>query len=59
MKERGSTNENPKDISFLALIKEDFLTHDKDPFEQGLWAIVVHRFGNWRMGIGVSPCLIP
>ena len=62
MKERGSTNENPKDISFLALIKEDFLTHDKDPFEQGLWAIVVHRFGNWRMGIKYkllrAPCTI-
>ena len=51
MKERGSSNENPKDIGFLALIKEDFITHDKDFFEQGLWAIVVHRFGNWRMGI--------
>lgn len=51
MKNRGSTNENPKDISFLGLIKEDFLTHDKDFFEQGLWAITVHRFGNWRMGL--------
>lgn len=51
MDERGSTNENPKDISFLALIKEDFITHDKDFFEQGLWAIVLHRFGNWRMNL--------
>lgn len=62
MKERGSTNENPKDIGFLALIKEDFITHDKDFFEQGLWAIVVHRFGNWRMGIKYkllrAPCTI-
>ncbi len=51
MKIHGSTNENPKDISFLALLKEDFITHDKDILEQGLWAIAVHRFGNWRMGI--------
>lgn len=51
MKEHGSTNENPKDISFLDLIKEDFITHDRDFFEQGLWAVVVHRFGNWRMDL--------
>ena len=62
MKERGSTNVNPKDIGFLALIKEDFITHDKDFFEQGLWAIVVHRFGNLRMGIKYkllrAPCTV-
>jgi len=51
MKKRGSTNQNPKDIGFFSLIREDFLTHDKDFFEQGLWAIAVHRFGNWRMDI--------
>ncbi|MCF7999467.1 MAG: serine acetyltransferase [Methylovulum sp.] len=51
MKDRGSSNENPLDISFLALLREDLLTHDNDIFEQGLWAIAVHRFGNWRMGI--------
>jgi serine O-acetyltransferase len=48
---RGLENCNPKEIGFLALIYEDFITHDKDFFEQGLWAIAVHRFGNWRMGI--------
>jgi serine O-acetyltransferase len=49
--ERGRLNENPKGIGLLALIREDFETHDRLWFEQGLWAIVVHRFGNWRMGI--------
>jgi serine O-acetyltransferase len=50
-KKHGSTNQNPKDISFIKLLKEDFKTHDSDLFEQGLWAIAVHRFGNWRMDL--------
>lgn len=47
----GARNCNPPDISFLALIKEDFAVHERDLFSQGFWAIAVHRFGNWRMGI--------
>ncbi|OEC35131.1 hypothetical protein A7D25_10635 [Pseudomonas sp. 21C1] len=38
-------------MGFLALIKEDFITHERDLFSQGFWALVVQRFGNWRMGI--------
>jgi len=38
-------------MSLLALIREDLRNHDGNPFEQGFWAIAVHRFGNWRMGI--------
>jgi serine O-acetyltransferase len=49
--ERGKINNNPSEIGFMALLKEDFDTHDRNLFEQGLWAIAVHRFGNWRMGI--------
>lgn len=49
--ERGKTNNNPVDIGFLALLLEDLITHDKMFFEQGFWAVAVHRFGNWRMGI--------
>jgi serine O-acetyltransferase len=30
---------------------EDSRTHDNDLLEQGFWAVAVHRFGNWRMGI--------
>lgn len=48
---KGERNENPAGISFLALIKEDLRIHDNLLFEQGFWALAVHRFGNWRMGI--------
>lgn len=48
---RGDTNQNPHDIGFCALLREDLRTHDGKPFEQGFWAVAVHRFGNWRMGI--------
>jgi serine O-acetyltransferase len=48
---RGDCNGNPPGIGFLALLREDFRVHQRDPFEQGFWAIAVHRFGNWRMGI--------
>jgi acyl-CoA synthetase (AMP-forming)/AMP-acid ligase II/serine acetyltransferase len=47
----GSTNRNPGDISFFALLKEDYLTHDSEFFSQGLFALFVNRFGNWRMSI--------
>lgn len=48
----GTRNCNPPGIGFLALIKEDFITHERDLFSQGFWALAVQRFGNWRMGIG-------
>lgn len=47
----GTRNCNPPGIGFLALIKEDFITHERDLFSQGFWALAVQRFGNWRMGI--------
>lgn len=50
MEARGRTNRNPPDIGFWALVAEDFRTHEKNLFEQGFWALFVHRFGNWRMG---------
>jgi serine O-acetyltransferase len=49
---KGDRNLNPAGIGFLALLREDLRTHDGDPLEQGFWAVAVHRFGNWRMGIG-------
>lgn len=48
---KGDRNLNPPRISFLGLLREDLRTHDGRPLEQGFWAIAVHRFGNWRMGI--------
>ena len=47
---RGDHNGNPPGIGFLALLKEDLRTNGGTIFEQGFWAIAVHRFGNWRMG---------
>jgi serine O-acetyltransferase len=46
----GRHNNNPAGIGFLALLREDLRTHDDNIWEQGFWAISVHRFGNWRMG---------
>jgi serine O-acetyltransferase len=47
---RGDRNENPADIGFLRLLREDLRTHDGNLFDQGFWAVATHRFGNWRMG---------
>jgi serine O-acetyltransferase len=48
---RGDRNLNPPGIGLLALLREDLRTHDDRLCEQGFWAIAVHRFGNWRMGL--------
>jgi serine O-acetyltransferase len=51
----GSLNRNPPGVSLRALIAEDYATHGRDPFSQGFWAVAVHRFGNWRMGVRNRP----
>jgi serine O-acetyltransferase len=48
---RGDRNRNPSGIGFFALLREDYRTNGANLFEQGFWAIAVHRFGNWRMGV--------
>jgi serine O-acetyltransferase len=48
---RGDRNGNPADIGFFRLLREDLRTHEGNLFEQGFWAVAVHRFGNWRMGL--------
>ena len=48
---RGERNMNPAGMSLFALLGEDLRTHDGNIFEQGFWAVAVHRFGNWRMGL--------
>jgi len=55
---RGEKNMNPPGLGLLALLREDFRTHDSNLFEQGYWAIAVHRFGNWRMGL-IKPFRAP
>ena len=47
---RGDRNLNPPGIGFLELLLEDLRNHGGTVFEQGFWAVAVHRFGNWRMG---------
>ncbi len=47
----GQFNQNPPGMSLWALWREDLQTHDGDLFAQGFWAVAVHRFGNWRMGV--------
>src|SRR5262245_46150884 len=47
----GDHNENPKDISLLSLIAEDFRTHERDLTAPGFWAVALHRLGNARMGV--------
>lgn len=47
----GDRDENPEGIGLLALLAEDFATYQRDPFAPGFWAVAVHRFGNWRMGV--------
>jgi len=33
------------------LLREDWATYERDPFRQGLWVMVVYRFGRWRYGV--------
>jgi serine O-acetyltransferase len=47
----GIVNQNPRGIGLLSLIAEDFRTHDSSFLSPGFWAVAVHRFGNWRMGV--------
>jgi serine O-acetyltransferase len=48
---KGDKNENPPGIGMLELLAEDFRTYDQSLLEPGFWAVAVHRFGNWRMGL--------
>lgn len=47
----GDCNNNPAGLSLVALIAEDFRTHDRELLNPGFWAVALHRFGNWRMGV--------
>lgn len=40
----------------LASLREDWLLYERDPFRQGLWVMIVYRFGRWRYGLR-SPLL--
>ena len=47
----GARNLNPSGLGLFALLREDLRTHNGDFFDQGFWAVAVHRFGNWRMAL--------
>ena len=33
------------------LIREDWRTFERDPWRQGMWVMLVYRFGRWRYGV--------
>ena len=43
----------------FAQIVEDWQTHERDWTRPGFQALVVHRFGTWRMTIGRRPLRMP
>ncbi len=55
----GTTNENPDDIGYWALVREDLRAQEGGVFAQGFWALFNHRFGNWRMGIKTKIIRMP
>jgi serine O-acetyltransferase len=40
-------------------IREDWQTYGRDCTRQGLWVMVVYRFGNWRYGIRTRAIRMP
>lgn len=56
---KGDRNENPHDIGLLALLSEDYRTYDRNLFDPGFWVVVIHRFGNARMGVRLKLLRIP
>jgi serine O-acetyltransferase len=54
----GTRNQNPPGIGLWALLQEDRRTYGSW-LDQGLWAITVHRFGNWRMDIRPRAVRLP
>lgn len=55
----GTRNRNPADVSFWALVGEDFATHESRFFAQGFWTLFWHRFGNLRMSIRFRVLRLP
>lgn len=55
----GTSNTNPEDIGFWALVREDYRAHGSDFFSHGFWALFWHRFGNMRMSVQWRPLRLP
>jgi serine O-acetyltransferase len=48
---RGERNRNPRGVSLVGLLLEDWRTHDRRLDEPGFVAVAVHRLGNARMDV--------
>jgi serine O-acetyltransferase len=55
---RGDRDENPQGIGLLALLAEDYRTHDRK-LEAGFLAVAVQRLGNARMCVRFKPLRAP
>lgn len=55
----GRSNCNPSELSFWALVAEDFRANECDWGSQGFWALFWHRFGNWRMSVHPKVLRVP
>lgn len=51
---RGDRNQNPRGIGLLALIAEDYRTHDRMLSEPGFWVVAIHRLANARMDVKIK-----
>jgi serine O-acetyltransferase len=40
-------------------IREDWRTHERQWYRQGMWAMTVYRFGNWRYRIRIRALRLP
>jgi serine acetyltransferase len=40
-----------REPGFWKLVREDFDAHGRDPTRAGFQAMLIYRFGNWRMGV--------
>src|SRR5580698_5922551 len=49
----------PGDWTMLDNLREDWVTYDRDIWRQGLWVMVVYRFGRWRYGVSSRLCRAP
>jgi serine O-acetyltransferase len=43
----------------FASLREDWVLYERDPFRQGLWVMMVYRFGRWRYGLRSPLARVP
>jgi serine O-acetyltransferase len=41
------------------MLREDWATYERDPFRQGLWVMIVYRFGRWRYRLRTPLARVP